>query len=80
MLLHIFTNILVNKFVGNNLVLRFVKYLIKFPYYKNTCSHGYTDETSLSALNMFVRRLGTNKKARDHSADSARNFEIGLIK
>ena len=34
MLLHIFTNILVKKFFGNNLVLIFVKYLIKYPYYK----------------------------------------------
>ena len=36
MLLHIFTNILVKKFIGNNLVLKFVKYLIKGPYYTAT--------------------------------------------
>ena len=33
MILHTFTNILVNNFLGNNLVNRFVKYLIKCPYY-----------------------------------------------
>ena len=43
MILHTFTNILVKKFFGNNLVNRFVKYLIKCPYYSHKREYEYID-------------------------------------
>jgi len=48
MLLHTFTNILVKKLFGNNLVGRFVKYLIKSPYYRPTVT-----STKNQLVNMF---------------------------
>jgi len=52
MLLHTFTNILVKKLFGNNLVGRFVKYLIKSPYYgprAGNLTPGNTNNDSLCA-------------------------------
>ena len=72
------------KLVGYKLLQVSIRYQRNSSYmtHKHTCSDSHTDEISLSALNMFARRLGTNKipMNNEHSTDRACNFKVQLTK